>query len=118
MDAMMDFITPEYVREDGLAFQEQCKDLKYIAVDDNEEFDEYEYLQYIKKDDEDDKSVEGKKSCSKDNEEVSFEFKKNAVRFWIGCNKKIPHNLTRTQSLSKSFFFTSTATMEKPCGKW
>ena len=60
MDAMMDFITPEYVLEDELAFQEQFKDWKYIAVDDSEEFDVYEYLQYIKKDDEDDKSVEGK----------------------------------------------------------
>lgn len=95
LDAMTDFITPEYVREDGLGFQEQFKDWKYVAVDDNEEYNEYGYLINENEDEED---VEGKKACSKDNEEVSFEYKKNAVRFWTGCRKKHYRTLKTVQN--------------------
>lgn len=101
-EAMNDFLNIEYIHEDGLGFQEEFRDWAYIAVDDNEDagdlkenFSEYQYIEY---DDEEDKSFEGKrKACSKDNEQVSFEYKKNAVRFWRGCKKSKRRSLVQVQ---------------------
>lgn len=92
-DAMRNFLIPELLRENGLAFQEDFKDWESVPVDDSdnvldltEHFEDYDYSEY---EHEYNISIGGKtKECSKDNQEVSFEYKKNAVRFWTGCNRK------------------------------
>lgn len=114
-DAMQNLLIPEPVREKGLAFQEDFKDWESIPVDDSvdfldlsENFEEYEYSEY-----ENDYNVSfgGKtKECSKDNQQVTFEYKKNAVRYWTGCDRKklrtfqqVVHRYPRVISLKQLY---------------
>lgn len=101
-DAMENYFTLEYITEEGLAFQEEFKDWPYVAIDDNdyysvhrEVFSQFEKLQNQEYELE---RIYGGKVCTKDDEEVSFEYKKNAVRFWTGCRKKNRRSLSQVQN--------------------
>lgn len=84
-DAMLNYLNTEYAEEAGLDFQEQFKDWYYIDVEEDPDWT----------------PPRKRKSCHSDDEEVSFEYKKNAVKYWTGCAKKKFRTLQQVQNKYK-----------------
>lgn len=81
-DVMFNYLNTEFTEDNGLDFQGQFKDWYYIEVEEDPDWT----------------PPRKRKSCISDDEEVSFEYKKNAVKYWTGCGKKKLRTLQQVQN--------------------